>query len=734
MKRLLDTLLRARSGSMTDELRQKPTRHRLGMLPDRLAPAASVRSTCGYCSTGCALRIHLDESGQAINLSPDHDYPVNQGMACPKGWEALAPLSATDRAVRPLLRDAQGILRPVSWERALAVFCERMKAIQDRTHGDGLAVLSTGQIPFEEMGLLGTLARVGMGIRHLDSNTRQCMATAHVAYRQSLGFDAPPFSYEDFEESDVLVFIGANPCIAHPILWQRVMRNRRKPVIIVIDPRRTETAMQAGLHLALRPKSDLALLYGLAAQLDARGLTNPNFIRLSTSGYEEFRSFLQPYTPEATERDTGIDRDTLHKVVELLGNPRLRVSYWWTMGVNQSHQSTRTAQAIINLSLMTGQIGKPGTGANSITGQCNAMGSRLFGFASTLPGGQDFTDPKARARVAEVLGVEPTRIPAEKSIAYDQIVDGIEEGRIRGLWVVATNPAHSWIDQGRVRRLRERLEFLVVQDMYASTEIAQMADLVLPAAGWGEKEGCFINSERRISVTRRVARPPGEALSDFAIFKLIAAAWGCGELLSAWSEPEAAFRLLRELTRGGPADFTGIEGYEQLDREGGIQWPLPEGSVTPAARQRRLFEDGRFFTPDGCARFLFDTPRPLPEAPDAEYPFLLNTGRGSSAQWHTGSRTDKSAVLRKLAPKSQVVEIHPDDAARLGIWNTAKVEVRSRRGVAQAVASVTPVTQPGQLFMPMHFAEVNRLTHPSFDPHSRQPNYKACAVSIQLLT
>jgi len=733
MKKLLDALLHSRDGSMTAELRQKATRHRMGMLPERLAPAASVRSTCGFCSTGCALRIHLDERGQAINLSPDFEYPVNQGMACPKGWEALAPLSASDRATHPLLRGADGELHPVSWERALAVFCERMKAIRERTPGDGLAVLSTGQIPFEEMGLLGTLARVGMGIPHLDSNTRQCMATAHVAYRQSFGFDAPPFSYEDFEQSDVLVFIGANPCIAHPILWQRVMRNQRKPVIIVVDPRRTETAMQAALHLPLRPKSDLVLLYGLAAQLAERGLTDPAFIHASTSGYEQFRAFLAPFSLEHTESETGLDRATLSRVVDLIGNPALRVSYWWTMGVNQSHQSTRTAQAIINLALMTGQIGRPGTGANSITGQCNAMGSRLFGFASTLPGGEDFTDARARARVAEVLGVGEERLPAGKSIAYDQIIDRIEEGGIRGLWVVATNPAHSWIDQERFRRVREKLDFLVVQDMYASTEVARMADLVLPAAGWGEKEGCFINSERRISVTRRVARPPGEALSDFAIFKLIAEAWGCGELLAQWSDPEAAFRLLRELTRGGPADFTGISGYEQLDREGGIQWPLPEAEAETPGRRHRLFTDGRFFTPDGCARFLFDVPRPMPEAPDEGYPFLLNTGRGSSAQWHTGSRTDKSAVLRRLAPREQLVEINPADAARLGIWDTARVEVRSRRGRARAVASVTPVTQPGQLFMPMHFPEVNRLTFPSFDPHSRQPSYKACAVSIQLL-
>ncbi|MEO7413531.1 MAG: molybdopterin oxidoreductase family protein [Opitutaceae bacterium] len=734
---------------MTSEMVLRPGDFGLGRVPARLAPAATTNMVCGFCSTGCSLKIHLNAAGEAINLSADPDYPVNLGMACPKGWEALTPLAAPDRATAPLLRDpTTGKLGPVSWERALAAFTEKFKAIQARQGKASLAFLSTGQIVMEEMALLGALAKFGMGMVHVDSNTRQCMATSHVAYKQSFGFDAPPFTYRDFEESDALIFIGANPCIAHPIMWQRVMLNTRKPEIVVIDPRRTETAMASTLHLALQPKSDLTLLYGLAHLLIARSAVKPEFIAAHTNHYEEFAGFVAEFTPARVAAETGVPEETLHRLVGIIAE-RERVSFWWTMGVNQGHESTRTAQAIINLALMTGNIGRPGTGANSITGQCNAMGSRLFGNATSLLGGYDFANAAHRTHVGSILGIEPSTIPTQSSWAYDQIIDGIDRGEIRGLWIIATNTAHSWIGHRRFAELRKKLDFLVVQDMYATTETAQIADLVLPAAGWGEKQGVLINSERRLGLVKKVARAPGQALSDFAIFKLIADAWGCGELLREWSSPEATFQILKKLSRGQPCDFTGIRDYAHIDVSGGIQWPWTEedertknsgdhgaslssdvGLLWSQLQQRRLFADGKFFTADGRALFLFDPPRPMPEPPDAEYPFILLTGRGSSAQWHTGSRTDKSAVLRKLAPTVLTAEINPDDALRLKISAGEQVLVRSRRGTVKAVAFVTPTVQPGQIFLPMHFPAVNVLTFPSFDPHSRQPSYKAAAVAV----
>jgi ferredoxin-nitrate reductase len=734
MTTTLAQLLHARTGPMTRELVLRPGEFGLGHLPTRLTPASTTTSVCGFCSTGCSLTVHLDASGQALNLTPDPTYPVNHGLACPKGWEALTPLAATDRATVPLQRDASGRLAPVTWREALASFAARVRAVQSQHGPASLAVLSTGQIVTEEMALLGALAKFGLGVRDLDSNTRQCMATTHVAYRESFGFDAPPFTYSDLEVSDVLVFIGANPCIAHPILWQRVMNNRRSPRIVVLDPRRTETAQAATHHFALRPKSDLVLLYGLARELIQRGAVDDTFVAAHTTGFAEFAAFVQPYTPAAVATETGLDPAQFHTLADLVGDRTRRVSWWWTMGVNQSHQSTRTAQAIINLALLTGQIGQPGTGPNSITGQCNAMGSRLFGNATSLLGGRDFADPAARAHVAAILGLDPTLIPDTKSRAYDQIFEAVIAGEIRALWIVATDPAHSWIDPARWAQVREKLEFLVVQDMYATTSTARSADLVLPAAGWGEKEGTFINSERRLGVVRKVARAPGQALSDFAIFRLVAEICGCGHLFRRWATPAAAFELLKELSRGQPCDFTGVRDYDHLAAAGGLQWPYPSSEYEdPPAPERRLFADGRFFTPDGRARFCFDPPRPLPERPDAGYPLLLLTGRGSSSQWHTGSRTDKSAVLRKLAPRGTPLEIHPDDASRYGIADGTRVQVRSRRGAMAAQAVVTPTVQPGQVFLPMHDPSVNRLTVPAFDPHSRQPAYKACAVAVSPL-
>jgi assimilatory nitrate reductase catalytic subunit len=721
--------LRAWDGPLTDELVRAPGKFGLGQVPRQAAPDATTTMVCGFCATGCGLNIHL-KNGQAANLSPTTAYPVNVGMACPKGWEALSPLAAPNRATRPLLRVAKGgDLLPVSWETAAAEFCRNFKAIGEKYGPESVAYLSTGQICSEEMALLGAFAKFGMGVLHGDGNTRQCMATAVTAYKQSFGFDAPPYTYQDFEESDVLVFVGSNLCIAHPIMWQRVLRNPHNPEIIVLDPRKTETAAAATRHVALAPKSDLPLLYGLAHVLVREGWVKEDFIHAHTTGYLEFAEFLQAYAPEEVAKVSGISAEEIVDVAGIIAHGK-RVSFWWTMGVNQSYQATRTAQAIINLALMTGNIGRPGTGANSITGQCNAMGSRMFSNTTNLLGGHDFTKPAHREKVAATLGLPIERIPAVNSLAYDQIIDGIEEGKIRGLWVIATNPAHSWMHQGRAQRLLEKLDYLVVQDMYRDTDTALSADLVLPAAAWGEKDGTFINSERRVGLVKKVALAPGEALADFWIFKLLAETWGCGELFRDWSDPEATFQILKKLSAGQPCEITGIRDYRHLDEAGGIQWPCLPGDDL-GGNQRRLFADGRFFHPDGLARFIFDAPAAMPEPPDAEFPFLLLTGRGTSSQWHTQTRTANSAVLRKLYPREVYIELHPRDAEALGIAENARLRVRSRRAEVTATVFITPTVSPGQVFMPMHYPETNQLTMRSVDPHSRQPNYKACAVALR---
>jgi assimilatory nitrate reductase catalytic subunit len=788
------SLLREAGGPLTQDLVQRPGEFGLGHVPARLVPDATTTLVCGFCSTGCGLNVHLRE-GRAINLSPAPDHPVNLGMACPKGWEALTPLTAPDRATTPLLRNPKtGALEQVDWDHALQVFTLRFKALLDQHGPESVAWLGTGQMPTEELAFLGALGKFGMGLRHGDSNTRQCMATSAVAYKQSFGFDAPPYTYADFEESDVLVFIGSNLCIAHPILWQRVLRNRKQPQIVVIDPRKTETAMAATQHLAIAPKSDLVLLYGTARSLIARGAVHRDFVAAHTAGFADFASFVQPFTAKEVCAATGLSAEAFDRFVVTIARGKA-VSFWWTMGVNQGHESTRTAQAIINLALMTGNIGRPGTGANSVTGQCNAMGSRLFSNTTNLLGGHDFTNAEHRRKLAHALRIPVEVIPATNSWAYDQILHGIADGKVKGLWIIATNPAHSWIGKGgqalkRAERgtssaastlqpfnastkldgLLRELKFLVVQDMYANTDTAKLAHLVLPAAGWGEKEGTFINSERRLGCLKKVAPAPGQALADFHIFRLIAHYWGCGGLFGEWTSPQAVFQILKGCSAGQPCDITGIEDFRMIEACGGVQWPwaasdaeeLKRSAVagfraatatTPPSTierfnastddlsqlptslspqcERRLFGNGKFFTPDGKARFIFEEPLPLPEPIDAEYPFILLTGRGTSAQWHTETRTGKSVILRRLSSRIPRVEIHPSDAARLRIRAKAPVRLSSRRGSVVVEAFITATVQSGQVYLPMHYGETNQLTLPVFDPYSRQPGYKFCAVRLE---
>jgi assimilatory nitrate reductase catalytic subunit len=729
--------LKATTGPITDRLRQTSQTDGLGAILETQVPTSLVHSVCGYCSTGCGLQVHL-QGNQPINLIPRASYPVNAGMACPKGWEALTVLNSPDRAEAPLWRDRKaGVRTELSWDEAAIRFCDSIRAIQNRHGPDSIAFLSSGQIPTEEMLLLGALAKFGMGIRHGDGNTRQCMATSVVAYKQSFGYDAPPFTYADFEESDLLIFIGSNPCLAHPILWQRVLQNPRSPKIVVIDPRKTETAMAADEHWAIRPKSDLELLYGLANQLVKMEAIDRSYIAEHTTGFEAFVEFVQPFTLERVSKTSSIAIERLEQVCRWIASGA-RTSFWWTMGVNQSYQGVRTAQAIINLALMTGNIGRPGTGANSITGQCNAMGSRLYSNTTSLLGHRDFTDAEHRREVAEKVGVPVESIPRENGWAYNEIMDGIEQGKIKGLWVIATNTAHSWIDSRRARRLLDKLDFLVVQDMYHSTDTAKMADLLLPAAGWGEKEGTFINSERRIGLTQKVSRAPGQALADFHIFRLLARAWGGLNWFEQWKTPADAFETMKELSRGRPHDFSGITSYQQIDQYGGIQWPWPDSRIgldsadlePTSITHRRLFEDGQFYHSDRRAKFIFESPIAMPDAPNQEYPFLLMTGRGSASQWHTETRTSKSPILRQLYPKDPYVEINPEDAAKLGLENQQWVQVVSPRGAARVRVLVTATVQPSHLFMPMHNEQTNFLTRQHIDPYSKQPSFKNTSVQL----
>lgn len=727
----LPQVLQRRDGAMTRELLLRPGQHGLGMTHESLEADVTTTATCGFCATGCGLRLHVRD-GEAVGLTPETQYPVNLGMACPKGWEALRVLDSDQRATSPMIRSNKGGFESISWDAAFKSFCENFKAIQQEHGNDSVAFLSTGQIPSEEMAFLGSLAKFGMGMLHGDGNTRQCMATAVTAYKESFGFDAPPYTYDDFEQSDCMVFVGANPCIGHPIMWERVLRNQNQPEIIVLDPRRTETAMAATEHVQLRPKSDLAVLYAITNELIQCGYVDEAFVAEHTNGFEQLRDRVAAFSVDTVAASAGVPAEQLRSVAQKIGQGQA-VSLWWTMGVNQSYEGTRTAQAIINIALITGNIGKPGTGANSITGQCNAMGSRLWSNTTNLLGHRRFDDENHRREVAEILGIDVEQIPTQDSWSYDRIIEGVRRGEIRGLWVIATNPAHSWIDQADVRKLLDKLDFLVVQDMYHTSHTAKHADLILPAAGWGEKEGTFINSERRYGLLKKVKRAPGEALADFQIFRGLAHYWGVGKQFAKWTDPEAAFGFMQKLSEGRPCDIAGIDGYEQIDACGGIQWPwsAEDAASGQPDQQRRMFADGKFFHDDQRARLIVDEIAPVPEAVCNDYPTWLLTGRGTVSQWHTQTRTEKSPVLRQLYPNQPYIEINPVDAGELGVANGDELVVRSRRGSARAAAMVTPTVKSGQAFMPMHYEETNNLTLSHFDPYSRQPSYKDCAVRIE---
>ena len=702
----------------------------LGQVPDRLAPEATASMVCGYCSTGCSLDVHLRD-GVAVNITPSRAYPVNRGSACPKGWEALTPMEADDRASMPLLHG-----QPVSWPVAARTFVDGFRAIIDE-HGPGaVAYLSTGQITTEEMALLGVVAKVGMGFLHGDGNTRQCMATSVVAHKTAFGFDAPPYTYADFEETDLAILFGSNLCVAHPILWERLARNSRGARVVVVDPRRTETAAAADQHVRVGPKGDLALLLGIGHVLVRDDLCDATFIEASTTGFEAWAEHVTAWTPDRAAAASGVPAADIVALARQIGTTE-RVSLWWTMGVNQGHQAVRTAEAIIDIALATGNIGRPGTGANSITGQCNAMGSRAFSGTASLFGGRAFGDAQHRAEVAAVLGCDVERIPSTDSLAYDQIIDGVRAGRIKGLWVIATNGAHSWIAKQGLADALDRLDLLVVQDLYADTDTARVADLVLPAAGWGEKDGTFINSERRVGLIKKVRQAPGQALSDLSILRLLATAWGCADLVTRWATPEDSFAMLQRLSAGRACDLTGIKGYDALERLGGVQWPLANGDDEPAPMaERRLYEDGRSFHADGRFRFASpEDPAPLPDPTTRVLPLTLITGRSTTAEWHTQTRTGRSAVLRRLAaplgPAGEpMIDVHPEDAAPRSLVEGSPVRVVSRHGSIDAVVHITHDVGVRQAFLPMHHAATNLLTPPVVDPRSRQPAYKATAVDI----
>ena len=699
----------------------------VGYVASRKSPDRWIATTCGYCSVGCGMFIGVKD-GRAVSVRGNPAHPVNHGLLCPKGLSEHDTIAADNRAQYPLLK-RNGRFGRVSWQEAIGTMASAFRAVQAEHGAGAVGVISTGQLVTEEFYTLGKLVQLGLGTPNYDGNTTLCMSTAVAGYKRSFGSDGPPGAYDDFEQADVILLIGANIADNHPILCRRLETNP-SATLIVVDPRVTKTAMMADLHLPIRPRSDLALLNGLIHIVIERDLIDRDYIARHTSGFEELRTSVVEYTPERVATLTGLDVEVLYRTALLYATARAAF-VGWTMGVNHSSKGTETVNAINNLALITGNIGRAGAAPFSITGQCNAMGTREAGGASTLPGYRKFESAADRADLAALWNVPVERIPSARGLAYPDIIEAALSRRIRALWIIATNPIVSFPNLGVLRQALESLDFLVVQDGFHPTPTSSFADLVLPAAIWGEKEGTYTNSERRVSKVNRAVAPPAEAKPDFEIFLDFASALGVrDELFPSWSSPRDAFEEWKRVSAGRLCDYSGMT-YEAIEEHGGLQWPFPAGATDPE-RTRRLYSDGVFQTNDGRARLIPGSWAPFPEQPSSVYPLILNTGR-TVEHWHTRTKTGKVPILERLSPHAWV-EMNPRDARALKLKPQDRVDVVSRRGrVRDIELRLTETVAPGQVFVPFHYAEANanQMTQSAFDPVSREPNYKQSAVRVE---
>lgn len=571
-----------------------------------------VATTCGYCSVGCGMLVGTKD-GKAVAVRGNPEHPVNLGKLCPKGLSEHYTLQAKSRATKPLLKH-NGKFEPISWDAALTTMVEKFRGVQAKYGPGALGVISTGQLVTEEFYTLGKLVQLGFGTSNFDGNTTLCMASAVAGYKRSFGSDGPPGSYADLETADVILLIGANVADNHPILCGRLEKNK-KATLIVADPRVTKTAMLADIFLPVKPRSDIALLNGIAHILIRDGLVNREYIEAHTTGYAELCAFLEKFTPEHVAQVTGLGVETIERVAMLYGRAKA-ATIGWTMGVNHSTQGAETVSAINNLALLTGNIGKSGASPFSITGQCNAMGTRETGFTSGLPGYRKFESAEHREELAGIWKIDVERIPTARGLSYPDIIEAALAKKVRALWIIATNPVVSFPNYDVLIQAFENLEFLVVQDGFHPTPTTELADLVLPAAVWGEKEGTYTNSERRVSKVNKVVEPPGEARSDFDIFVALADKLGvCAEIFPGWTSTRDAFEEWKKVSAGRLCDYSGMT-WEAIEREGGIQWG-----------GERLYADGQFETVDGKAKLFKVECEPFPEQPGGGFPLILNTGR-----------------------------------------------------------------------------------------------------------
>jgi ferredoxin-nitrate reductase len=694
------------------------------------------RTQCPYCGVGCGLLVQIQD-GQAVRVKGDPDHPANFGDVCAKAVMLPRSLHTSDRLLYPHLRPRRDrALTRVPWSVALRTIARSFRSVITQYGPDAVAFYGSGQLLTEDYYVANKLAKGFLGTNNFDANSRLCMASAVAGYKTSLGSDGPPAAYADIELADCFFIIGSNTAECHPILFRRIKRRKEQAPedvkVIVVDPRRTETSDIADLHLPIRPGADIALLNAMLAVLLEQGLVDQRFIAAHTQGWEALRALLARYAPEAVQEVCGLSARRIREAARLFGQAHSALSLW-SMGINQSTVGVQKNNAIINLHLATGQIGKPGAGPLSLTGQPNAMGGReVGGLSHLLPGYRSVLDPQHRAEVAAVWGVPPEHLSAKPGYTAVELFHALAEGRIKAVWIMGTNPAVSMPDLDLVEKGLRQAELVVVQDAYHPTDTTRFADVLLPAAQWPEKEGVMTNSERTLTYLPRLADPPGEALPDWQILTQCARELGFAEAFP-FTCAEDVFEEFKRLTTGRMIDISGVS-YARL-KQGPVQWPCPTPDHLGTSR---LYTDRRFPTSDGRARFIAVDHADPAERPSRDYPLVLTTGRVKN-QWHTMTRTGKVENLLKNC-REPFVELHPQDAQRYGIQDGDFVELTSRRGKLVAQARVTAEITSGTCFVPFHWGRsmgfykcANNLTLDAFDPVSKEPELKAAAVRVKKL-
>ena len=694
-----------------------------------------VKTYCPYCGVGCGLLAGM-KSGSVAKIKGDPDHPSSLGDLCLKAVYLPETLSTPDRLLYPQMRRCQdGPFTRVSWETAIKFLAQRFRDIIGEHGRDAVAFYGSGQLTTEEYYIGNKLAKGFLGTNNFDTNSRLCMASAAAGYKASFGSDGPPPCYADLDIADCFFLIGTNTADCHPVTFKRIKRRKMadpdKVMIIAVDPRRTETADFADLHLPIRPGTDIALLNSMLYVMLEENLVDRDFIARHADGFAGLLKVIKKYPPKAAEEICGVPECLIVEGALIFGKADKALSLW-SMGVNQSTVGVHKNNAINNLHLATGKIGKPGCGPFSLTGQPNAMGGReVGGLSHLLPGYRSVQDPKHREEVARFWGVPCEKISSEPGLPALEQFEALAERKLKAIWILCTNPAASAPDTERIERALRQAELVVVQDAYHPTATSRLAHVILPAAQWSEKEGVMTNSERRVSYMPKLAEPPGEALPDWRILTLFARQMGFSEAFP-YNSAEEIFSEYAALTENTVCDCSGMS-YARLKNEGPLQWPCP---TSDHAGTERLYEDAYFSTPDGRANLIpVDHAEPF-EIPDDDYPLVLTTGRVKH-HWHTMTRTGKNEALRRSAPEP-ILEIHRADARQFGIQDADFVEVVSRRGKVMVQARVTEEIALGSCFLPFHwgrehgfFKAANNLTITARDPVSHQPELKACAIRVR---